>query len=266
MNLLHYQMTKRKEYLEGLKRQLEQEMANFPEGNLRVCNDRGVARYFHVTNQNDTRGEYIPKENMDLPCQLAQKDYDKKLYKRVLAELADMNRYLARHSADELAQVYTDMNTYRKELIIPKAISDEQFAKEWEKENYNTNPYYPEQKVYPTKKDEMVRSKSEVMLADMYCEMGIPYRYEAELVMKNGKKRYPDFTLLKIGTREVIYHEHLGLMDDEEYREANFEKLEEYRKHGIYVGKNLILTYEAEGHYLNIKDVKKYVKEIFKLP
>lgn len=42
--------------------------------------------------QNDTRGEYIPKENMDLPCQLAQKDYDKKLYKRVQAELADINK------------------------------------------------------------------------------------------------------------------------------------------------------------------------------
>ena len=114
MNLLHDQMTKRKEYLEELKRQLEQEMENFPEGNLRVCNDRGVARYFYITNPNDTRGEYIPKENKDLPCQLAQKDYDKKLYRRVLAELADINRYLARHSADELEQVYTHMNTFGK--------------------------------------------------------------------------------------------------------------------------------------------------------
>lgn len=64
MNLLHFQMTKRKEYLENLKKQLEQEMRDLPEGNLRISNDRGVARYFQVTQQNDTRGQYIPKENM----------------------------------------------------------------------------------------------------------------------------------------------------------------------------------------------------------
>ena len=28
------------------------------------------------------------------------------------------------------------------------------------------------------------------------------------------------------------------------------------QKNGIYLGKNLILTYEAEGCYLNIKDVE----------
>ncbi len=83
--------------------------------------------------------------------------------------------------------------------------------------------------------------------------------------MRNGKKKYPDFTLLKTSTREIVYHEHLGLLDDEEYREANFAKLEEYRKNGIEIGKNLILTYEAEGYYLNIKDIKKLVERIFQL-
>ena len=147
-------------------------------------------------------------------------------------------------------------------MITPIIIPDEMYVQAGEQEYYNTNPYYPEQKVYPTKKDELVRSKSEVMLADMYFEMGIPYRYEAELVLKGGKKKYPDFTLLKMNTREIIYHEHLELLDDEEYREANFAKLEEYKKNGIYLGKNLIVTYEAEGYYLNIKNVKKMAEEL----
>lgn len=264
MNLLHDQMTKRKEYLESLKKQVEQEMSDFPEGHLRISNDRGIPRYFHVLKANDTRGDYIPKENTELANQLAQKDYTQKLYKKVNKELADINKFLSRHTPDELEQVYTSMNTYRKELVTPDVVPDEMFVSAWEQEDYNTNPYYPEQRVYSTKKDELVRSKSEVMLADMYYEMGIPYRYEAELVLKGGKKKYPDFTLLKTNTREIIYHEHLGLLDDEEYREANLSKLEEYRKNGIYLGKNLILTYEAEGCYLNIKDVKKMVSEIMK--
>ena len=264
MNLLHSQMTQRKEYLEKLSVQLEKRLQEFPEGSLRVSNNNGFPRYYHILHSNDTRGQYIPKENTDFAKQLAQKDYTQKLYKKVTAELADIIRYLNRHIADELEQVYTSMNIYRKELITPMVIPDEMFVQAWEKESYNTNPYYPEQRVYATKKDELVRSKSEVMLADMYYEMGIPYRYEAELVLKDGKKKYPDFTLLKTNTREIIYHEHLGLLDDEEYRAANLAKLEEYRKNGIYLGKNLILTYEAEGCYLNIKEVKKMVREMMK--
>ena len=96
----------------------------------------------------------------------------------------------------------------------------------------------------------------------MYYELGIPYRYEAELRLKNEKRKYPDFTLLNIKTRKVIYHEHLGLMDNEEYRKMNYAKLDEYQKSGIYMGKNLIITYEGEGCYLNIKDIKRMVQNV----
>lgn len=78
--------------------------------------------------------------------------------------------------------------------------------------------------------------------------------------------KYPDFTLLKVKTREIIYHEHLGLLDDEEYRKANLAKLEEYRKNGIYQGKNLIITYEGTGCPLNIKEIRAYVQENLTLP
>ena len=92
--------------------------------------------------------------------------------------------------------------------------------------------------------------------------MGVPYRYEAPLKLKNGKIRYPDFTILDIKNRKIYYHEHFGLMDDIEYVETNLIKLEEYKRSGIYPGKNLIITYEAEGCFLNIKDVRKMVVEI----
>ena len=98
----------------------------------------------------------------------------------------------------------------------------------------------------------------------MYYELGIPYRYEAEVQLSNGKIKYPDFTLLNIRTREVIYHEHLGLMDDENYRKVNLIKLDEYRRNGIYLGKNLIITYEAEGCYLNIREIRDMCREIIK--
>ena len=262
MNFLHVQLLKRKEYLEMLLSDIASELLLAPQGNLRVRNDNGIPRYYHLTKRGDTQGKYIQKKNTSLACQLAQKDYLQRLQREAEKELESINIYLSNHGEADLENVYERLNPYRKEIVLPMIITDEMYAEQWENEQYEINPYYPEERVYPTKKDEFVRSKSEVLLADMYYELGIPYRYEAELRLKNGKRKYPDFTLLNIKTRKVIYHEHLGLMDNEEYRKMNYAKLDEYQKSGIYMGKKLIITYEGEGCYLNIKDIKRMVQNV----
>ena len=263
MNFLYLQLVKRKEYLETLLADVRRELASAPQGSLRVRNDSGNPRYYHITKTGDTQGKYIQKKNRSLACQLAQKDYLQRLYREAERELESINNYLIKHQAANLENVYEDLNHYRKEIVVPLVLTDEMYVEKWIGASYETNPYYPEEKVYPTKKDELVRSKSEVLLADMYYEIGIPYRYEAELRLKNGKRKYPDFTLLDIHRRKVIYHEHMGLMDNEEYRHANLIKLDEYRRNGIYPGKNLIITYEGDGCYINIKEIKQMIREMF---
>ncbi|WP_026521189.1 hypothetical protein [Butyrivibrio sp. VCB2001] len=100
-------------------------------------------------------------------------------------------------------------------------------------------------------------------MADMYYDLGIPYRYECKLVLKDGRAKYPDFTLLDVKRRRVIYHEHLGILEDDEYRAKNFIKLNDYSKSGIYFGKNLLMTFETEYCPLNIKDIRENVMEMF---
>ena len=46
------------------------------------------------------------------------------------------------------------------------------------------------------------------------------------------------------------------------YRKTNLIKLDEYRRNGIYLGKNLIITYEAEGCYLNIREIRNMCQEL----
>lgn len=263
MNCLIPHLVQRKKYLENLMAELSRQGQLLPERNLRIKNDRGIPRYYHITVPGDTQGKYLPQKDHQLVCQLAQKDYINKLYQEAKYELKDIDTYLRRHGGSDLEAVYTSLNDYRKPLVEPVVIPDTLLEEKWQTEPYEANPYEPEEKVYLTKKDELVRSKSEVMLADMYYELGIPYRYEAQLLLRNGKKKYPDFTLLKTKTREIIYHEHLGLLDNEQYRQANLTKLDEYRKNGIYPGKNLIITYEGVGAYLNIKEIKHMVRELW---
>ena len=234
-----------------------------PEGKLRINNNRGIPRYYHITDPKDTLGDYIPKEKKEIAIRLAEKDYLKKVKKEIESELRDINNYLKKHNKSSLEDIYRNMNDYRKNLVNPVILPDDLYVEQWKNEPYTVNPYYDKEKKYPTKKDELVQSKSEAILADMYYDLGIPYRYDAELKLRNGKKKYPDFTLLDVKNRKIIFHEHLGMLDDDDYRRRNLRKLNEYRRNGIYPGKNLIVTYEADGSYLNVKEIREMVKEIF---
>lgn len=126
---------------------------------------------------------------------------------------------------------------------------------------YIPNPYPAEFPLQLTDRGEHVRSKSEKMLADKLYAMGIPYRYEAPLYLESNRTIYPDFTLLKIDTREEFYLEHFGMMNNSDYCEKAILKLNKYAQNGIYPGKNLLLTFETENISLDMKLVEQMLKE-----
>ena len=66
-----------------------------------------------------------------------------------------------------------------------------------------------------------------------------------------------------MANRREIYHEHMGLLDDEEYRFHNLCKIEEYRKNDIFIGKNLFITHESSGCPLNMREIEKCVRWLF---
>ena len=211
----------------------EKESGTFPEGRLRVSRSGKQVRYYKMQKQSDTIGEFIRKEKTFLAGQLAQRDYHKLIPER-------------------------------KKLVVPYIATEELFAEAWVVKPFRTNPYLPEAKIYDTRRGEKVRSKSEAILADMFYDLGIPYRYEELVQLRSGKKVYPDFTLLKTKTREEVYFEHFGLLDDEDYRGQALRKLNEYRRSGIFPGKNLLFSYETEDIPLDIKGVREMLKVIFR--
>ncbi len=241
----------------------QNEKDQFIEGRLRVSKVKNRTRYFQVINKNDTTGKYLNKTNFDQVKNLAKKDYNRKFLKSAQKELEILDRTIAELSKDNGDLVYQNLKDERKRLVTPYILTDEQFAKEWEDKKYRASVYMPEEKKYETRKGDKVRSKSEAILADILFELGIPYRYEQIITLANGNIKTPDFTLLKKETREEVYLEHLGLLDDETYRNNNLHKLDEYRENGIYCGKNLLITYETEECPLDINGIRKMLEELF---
>ena len=116
--------------------------------------------------------------------------------------------------------------------------------------------FHPERLIHKNAKGEIVRSKSEMIVDNIYHTLRIPYSYEtcvywpetapAEAwAIKNrlgiADFYVPDYTCtMPDGMKK--YHEHLGLMDKDWYMEHWMKKMILYYWAGIIPGKNLIIT------------------------
>lgn len=81
---------------------------------------------------------------------------------------------------------------------------------------------------------EEVRSKNECLFANKLREMNIPYLYE----MSIGGGVVPDFTLFI--EDKVYFVELLGMMEKDDYRAAQAEKIKKYEAMNIFLGGQLI--------------------------
>lgn len=270
MKALFQQLEVRKKELQHAIEQAEQILREAPPGRLRISSSNGSRQYCYVPEETDSKrsgkpaAEYIRKENINLAVQLANRDYAYQFLVSARKELQDIEAYLKKYSIRNPESVYSNLLEARKSLVNPILSPDEEYIQHWIQTPFSGNPFHADELIYETKRGELVRSKSEAIIADIYHDLGIPYRYEAPFKQKDGTIKYPDFTALKLSTRELIYHEHLGLLDDSGYRRENLRKIITYSENGIFLGKNLIFTYEAEGCPLNTRAIRKMILAVIK--
>lgn len=99
---------------------------------------------------------------------------------------------------------------------------------------------YEEYKIHRTLAEVMVRSKSEVIIANMLFDREIAFEYEKPLYATDGSFYLPDFTILWRGER--FFWEHLGLLEREDYRRKWETKKAWYERH--FPGR-LVVTEES---------------------
>ena len=91
---------------------------------------------------------------------------------------------------------------------------------------------YPKALIHRTRKNIAVRSKSEVVVADILEDLEISYQYEHPLFSHSDPNdfRLPDFTASFDG--DIFYWEHLGMLGVPSYREAWERKKKWYEDNG----------------------------------
>ena len=87
--------------------------------------------------------------------------------------------------------------------------------------------------IHRTERGDLVRSKSELVIADKLHARRVDYVYEQPIALSNGRVRYPDFTISDHARGVIFYWEHLGMLDDQGYRARWDRKRAEYLACGI---------------------------------
>lgn len=198
---------------------------------------------------------------MELARALAQKSYNEKILRYTEKTAAQIGKLLKNYDDDKIEIIYTSEHPKRQELVVPVEPTYKQQIIKWIETPFEGKGFSDDAPVIHTNSGIRVRSKSEKILADYFDSVGLVYKYECPLNLKNYGIVYPDFTFLSKRTGKEIYWEHEGMMDNSEYAKAAVRKIETYARNGILCGDNLILTYETSISSINTELVKIIVQK-----
>lgn len=149
---------------------------------------------------------------------------------------------------------YSDTKQRYTDLFEPPNIIDIEVGKQ--------KRFFEEKLIHKTIRGEMVRSKSEVIVANILDKMKIEYFYE-EVLNVNGKNYIPDFTLHYKG--KTAYLEHLGMLKDKSYKNHWEEKKSNYTSIGIKESEgNLIITEDGLDGSLDASLIESKIKKWMK--
>lgn len=252
--------------LQAQRDYLRHKLSTFPEGELSIQKNGSYHRWIIKTEEKKT---YCPKSNRSLAELMALKKYYSLLLLEVEEELSLLNSYKNKFSSasrstdlsasdllSEASPYYELLQTHFAKNKLPVSVQ------KWCAEVYETNSSHPENLIHTTLAGHKVRSKSEVIIANLLYTSGIPYRYEAALIL-NEMTIYPDFTILHPTSQQLFYWEHFGMMDKNNYCDTACNKLKSYCYNGIYPSMQLITTYETGKVPIRSEQVQQIISQYF---
>ena len=261
MSIMINALTARREELEDMILQLRTSLANAPAGKLRISGRNECPQYYLREKKSDRGGKYIKQRNYALAEALAQRDYNTAVLNSAETEQTAIDTLLEIWQSERPEDEFDKLSLPRKRLVTPAALSDEDFVKQWLEETYPRKGFSENDPEYYSLKGERVRSKSEIILMNIFDSYPIPCKYEVPLTLHNGRVIHTDFTLLNVRERKELRWEHMGKADDPAYMKYNVGRLNDLMKSGYYPGINLILTFETNEIPVDQKVVHALIEQ-----
>lgn len=207
-------------------------------------------------------GRYIKKEEYYLAEELAQKEYNLKLLKCVAKQcelLKSAENIRLDKLRNERLEILHHISLAKQGLIRTYEMTDEEYVENWMQENSGGKNSIEITNGFDTERGDVVRSKSEKIIADKLFYCNIIYQYEPLIRLHDGTIVFPDFAMLNIRTRKTIYLEHFGMMDNPEYCKRAIEKMEIYERNELFTCRDVVYTFESSNKAININSIENII-------
>lgn len=207
-------------------------------------------------------GKIDGKNKIDIQRLKLDKFYDEAIA-RIKGNAYEMSHFLAKYRGVELKDINRSLpKTYQISLDEDYLEASSTNEDDWGEQPYLRSRSYPEQLKHRTIKGEMVRSKSEMNIANILFLRGIPYRYE-EYTKVGAMVFHPDFKVLVKSTKEIKILEHFGMIGKPDYLENCVWRFKAYISEGFRPWKDIFFTYDFQDGGIDSQTIDWIITNFF---
>ncbi len=250
-------MAELKNQLKTVNKMLE----DSPQGRVIRVKNNGRPAIMQVVGKGSGRKRRIITKDTDLQVALARRgvmEREQMVISRSLDILGTAAEKLTRITDRDRKSFMAERYGWMTEEMTERVFSPELPAA-WADAPYERSEYHASEKKMLTSRGLAVRSKSELMIAEMLYRYGIPFRYEPVIRVNDKLVLNPDFMILCPDGTLIIW-EHEGLVSSASYIEWQRKKAEYYAMLGFVPWKNYIVTYDTEDGDLDLRIIDSEIR------
>jgi len=249
-----------------------------PSGSLLCNQNKGIPRFYHsfTDREGQWRRIYLSAGNPMIEI-LARKEYLRLSLPNIRKNIEMLEQVLTRYRSLDPADIIAAsrrayrllndnsffINQHENELWETvgnlEMLTDDMIRyrceehREWATREYTRNPY-PFRTLHLTDFGLRVRSRGEIIIAEVAHTLGIPFRYDQLITLEDGSTISPDFSF-EDKYFEEFYIEYCGMMDDPGYVRSHLIKRTRYERNGINEWNNIRYIYSKDDS-LNAAEIK----------
>lgn len=229
-----------------------------------ICTRKRSGYYEYCIRKKDEDGKwhekYLSAKDIEYIKQCCEAAYFRKLIPVLKKERGVLQNFLKQFNPDEKYDVWASLPDGYKELTPQVVRNKKEKCTAWEQGEFEANPMQIPGARYVSKKGEVMRSRIELIVADMLFDLGVSYRYECRLDLASDYV-FPDFTIMHPESLELYYIEIFGMMDDPKYENDAFRKISKYAASDVY--SHLIMFFDHKDAPISPVHIRHTLEKIF---
>lgn len=262
-----------------IRRLLTEELA-YEKKLLAKLKSKNVPRYdtilirsgsgsFYCRKRGQKKKVFVPRSNTKLLLALGNARFCLQKIKILENNIAALEKALLKiNEYDDLPVLDSIPKVYAEALQVARKSERRDGAV-----TQSENPYKREELTIVVSNGLLVRTREELIIAELLLSLGIRFWYEKALtlqetvtmsdgtVISHEVTKYPDFTI-QFADGTLFYWEHCGRLDLGTYRENLMKKLELYTANGIFAPARLLITTSGKGEAINMPAMKELVMKM----